>query len=386
MAFKYQDFFDSEYNANAGAFNSVVASAPSFSTNAATMAVLDGTLLMFEATRELRYLTRVLAWCETLVATCTILDTQGYKNWPGEWTNNGRTSPDQAIAYDLNTSARLDPMARCARLILTDAQLTALYGARAIAIRNFCTTQMTKMIVGWGQGPALDTVAANVDSDFDDRLGRLTYVMIQLVLTGDTQWQPRMTTWLNGFQNRMHVHALDADCLVWNDSPTFNHFGGGPTEDTGHANINIEMMVDAAEFGFVLPFNAIFGPSISAANLFTQRMWDGTISAPRFTNMIDGSNPTVFSNPPYSYGIIYPGFARFGKFHTVAQQASEAMLDCIITGASCVSASKQYNNTIFGRSSLAGILTANQAASLLTRRRELNSERGVTRGVAYVGD
>src|SRR5262249_23409102 len=77
--------------------------------------VMDGATTMYEATKDASYIAKALGWAEAMIATATVTDPAGYKNWPGGWASPYLSTP---IAYQLDDLIVGQVLARVARDIL----------------------------------------------------------------------------------------------------------------------------------------------------------------------------------------------------------------------------------------------------------------------------
>ncbi|MDE2320508.1 MAG: fibronectin type III domain-containing protein, partial [candidate division NC10 bacterium] len=81
----YQAIYDAEYQNNQTTLDAMAASGDG-GTYYTFQYVFGGTLSMYEATHDVKYLERALAWAETMVSKATIIDSNGNHNWSGPWS------------------------------------------------------------------------------------------------------------------------------------------------------------------------------------------------------------------------------------------------------------------------------------------------------------
>ncbi|MBU6415219.1 hypothetical protein KGQ34_03195, partial [Patescibacteria group bacterium] len=134
----YQTIYDSQYEANKSTLDSL-ASSGNGETYYTFQYAFGGTLSMYEATKDVKYLERALAWANTMMLKATIADINGNLNWSGPWLSPYSST---TISYQLDDLQGSTELARLARIILTDPVLTNTYGAQALTVRDFVKKQI----------------------------------------------------------------------------------------------------------------------------------------------------------------------------------------------------------------------------------------------------
>lgn len=136
----YRKVYDKEYRNNHKEYNSMASSGDGrvyyfFSY------ILDGTICMYEATKDTKYLERALIWAEKMVSQATIIDKNGNRNWSGEWNSPYSDVPISYQLYDVQGSTGI---AWLARIILNEPALKNRYGSRAEGLYDFVHNEIVK--------------------------------------------------------------------------------------------------------------------------------------------------------------------------------------------------------------------------------------------------
>ena len=93
--------------------------------------------------------------------------------------------------------------------------------------------------------------------------------------------------------------------------------------------------------------------------LLTKVIWNQSLTDPRFTNLIDGTNDTIFfrqnsSREPWNNGLVYSGWVMLSQYDPTTFLAMDATLKAILLGQKNPSLS--YNGTFHGRLAISGHL------------------------------
>ena len=88
--------------------------------------------------------------------------------------------------------------------------------------------------------------------------------------------------------------------------------------------------------------------------LFVETIWDGSSTAPRFANFINGSNDPYRGYAPWENGTIYPGWPRLGVAYDPVNTVVDATLRALDAGTKGPSLDRM--NNVYGRVALAGHL------------------------------
>jgi len=358
----YQSVYDNVYQSYSTEFNNMAASGNGADENYYYFQyVLDGTLCMYEATKDVKYLERALSWAETMLSTATIVDSNGNYNWSGPWSSPYTSTP---IAYQLDDLQGSTELARLARIIKSNSTLNNTYGTRATAILTFVKNQIidkwlyTRDSLSWFYNDATQT-----SQPMNDKTALLMRILLDIYLAGaGTVYHDLAVTLANSFKGRFQTY--DNNSMIWDLGVRWDVIYGtcdglGCKMDTSHANRYPYTVIDYYKSGIVFTRDYVQG----LANLLTGVMWDGSYDSPRFTNFTDGSNGYYLSRPPWNDGQIYTGWVGLGEFDTQVQAISDATLSAIIAGKS--NPSLDYMNNEFGKMELAGHLAKNLALGTL---------------------
>jgi len=345
----YQGVLDDVYAAEKSGFDSMAAS--NYGTTYYTFQyVLDGTLCMYEATGDVKYLERALNWAETMVSKATIIDKNGNRNWAGGWTSNPYTS--QAIAYQLDDFQGSTELARLARIILTDPSLEASYGDRAQVIYEFVRDEIIEKHM-WVRG-SLNNYKIHVldrTRPMDDKLALAMRIMRDLYLIdGNLRYLDPLTQFAEGFKARFEPYQ---GALIWDKGLAWE--SGATAIDTSHANRYPYTLIDLYKGNIVFTVDYPEG----VGRLVTDVIWNQDYDNPMFTNYIDGSNGVCLKRDPWGCGRIYSGCILLGEFDPEVHEIGAAVMDAML--ANVRNPSMDYNNNRYGKTELAGHLALNLA-------------------------
>jgi hypothetical protein len=341
---KYQSFFDTVSAANKSSLDGQAMSGygPTYYNFSY---ILGGTLAMFEGTHDVKYLEQMLAWAETMMASAKVVDYQGKKNWSGTWSSTWASVPIAGMLEDLQGSAEL---ARLARVILTDPSLTSAYGSRAQATYRFVKDHVvdkwlyTRKAQSWFQN-----VSDDQSRFYNDKTTFLIRMLLDLHLVdGNPAYSALAADLLDGFTQRLEPYTHSS--LVWD-----LRVSSTAAYDTSHANRMPYMAVDAYTAGIKIDKTHLSGLS----NLLTRVIWDQSLTSPRFTNYIDGTNTDAFGRPAWGNGQIYSGWITLGAHDPNVQKVADAVLAAVIAGVR--NPSLDYMSTVYGKLTLAGYVTRN---------------------------
>jgi hypothetical protein len=344
---KYKAYFDSLLAANVSTFNSWAASGNG-DTYYSFQYILLGVIGMYEGTDQLIYLEQALKWSETIVSKATIVDIHGKRNWKGIWQSPYASVPISYLLEEMQVSAEL---ARLARIILSNSALSA-YHARARVLRDFVNIHIVeKHLYSRSGGEAwFINISTNRSYAYSDKTAFLVRIMAELNRMGITRYAALTKKLADLFLVRIQPYINGS--IIWDYKVGWVD---GHSMDTSHASRYPVMAIDLMNSGISMTRNHITG----IARLFTEVIWDRSLSSPQFTNYIDGVNDMTYGRGPYAGGAIYSGWPALGGYDVKAQQVAEAVLDAIIRGVQ--NPSLNYNSTIYGKMALSGWLTMNRA-------------------------
>jgi hypothetical protein len=306
---------------------------------------LDGILGMYEGTHSPEYLEQALKWAEVMISKATIIDVHNLQNWSGDWLSPYATTPISHHLHDLQGSTQLT---RVARIVLTDAELKQRFGDRATAIYRFVKDNIIdKWLYARNAESWYRANAVNTARHYNDKTALVARILIDLYrIDGSVAYSSLASHLLEGFKARLRPHGRGS--LVWDDG----------TLDTSHANRMPSMVVAAYEAGLVVSKREIEGLS----RLLTEIIWDGSITSPRFTNFIYGTNQAALQRPPYGLGQIYSGWLALGAHDAGVQWLGDAVVSALMSGVR--NASIDYMASVWGEMCLLGHLARNRAKLL----------------------
>ena len=366
----YQAVYDTQYETNEPLFTAMAAS-NNGETYYTFQYVFGGTLSLYEATKadpkNVKYLERALGWAETMVATATIVDAHGDRNWRGEWASPYSSSPISLELTDLQGATEL---ARLARIVLTDPALKAVYGVRARAIHDFVKTHIVdKWLYSRRSEQWFLSNSTIADAPYNDKCALLARILTDLFRMGDVSYLPLLTKMADGLKDRLTPYGTGGP-LIW-DLHNGANSSKGHSEDTSHASRWPWMMIDCMNAGVSISSSEVKG----IADLLTDVIWDRSSSAsPRFSNYIDGNNDPYEKRPAWGNGLVYDGWVTLAKYDAKTMTIMDATLKAILAGKH--NPSLDYNGTSFGIISLSGHLA--KAAAALPRITGLASELSST--------
>lgn len=340
----YQAVYDAEYQNNQATLDAMAVS-DNGDTYYTFQYVFGGTLSMYEATKDVKYLERALIWAETMVSKATTIDSNGNRNWSGTWASPYSPTP---IAYQLEDLQGSTELARLARIIVTDSSLNSTYGVRAQTIHDFVKTHIVdKWLYVRGSESWFVYNSTTSGVWYNDKCALLVRILTDLYRMGDTPYLSLATTMVNGFKNRLVTFT--ANSLIWDQS--LNPDGSGHAIDTSHANRYPDLAIDAVNAGIgSLTHNDLTGLS----NLLTAVIWDQSPSSPQFTNYIDGNNDPFGTRPAWNNGLIYSGWVKLAEYDAEVLVVADATLKAILMGTS--NPSLDYMDNMHGKIALSGHL------------------------------
>jgi hypothetical protein len=340
----YQTIYDAEYQTNKSTLDAMAASGDG-ETYYTFQYVFGGTLSIYEATKDPKYLERALTWAETMVSKATIMDNNGNLNWSGPWLSPYSATPIAYQLFDLQGSTEL---ARLARIIVTDSTLNSTYGIRAQTIHDFVKKQIVdKWLYTRGSESWFVYNSVTFSKDYSDKCALLVRILTDLYRVGDTSYLTLATEMVNGFKNRLVVFT--GNSLIWDQG--LNSGAPGYAPDTAHANRYPDMVVDAINAGIGSITN---NDLTKISSLLTAVIWDQSTSNPQFTNYIDGNNDLFGTRPAWNNGLIYSGWVKLAEYDAGVLAVSDATLKAIVAGTS--NPSLDYMNNMHGKISLSGHL------------------------------
>lgn len=357
----YRDYVDSEKIASIGQFNNYASS--SLGVNKYDLQYIWTAYRdMYLATLETNYINQALIWAEMAVASATVTDSNGNKNWTGPWTPNPYSAT--SLSYELYDIQGGSGMSTVVRTILTDPELRAVYGARATLVYNFIRDQIVNKVLiirnglPWYRnflhdpktgttdkaelvlGMLLDLKLSSTALGNNDNITKGYPALVDEFAGGMKDYNgitPCFTTWC--------LPSAPSRCgLIWQKGHTWQQW---LVFDTSHAERIPDVLIDCYENGQTFDFSYIQG----LANLFTKVIWDQSTTSPQFNNFIDGSNVTFLNRGPYADGKIYAGWSMLSKYDSQALLVAQYTLAAIRAGV--VNPSLTYNNTFLGRTALA---------------------------------
>ena len=358
----YQAIYDTEYQNNHAALDAMAASGDG-ETYYTFQYVFGGTLSMYEATKDPKYVERALAWEETMVSKATIIDTNGNLNWSGPWLSPYSATP---ISYQLDDLQGSTELARLAKIILTDPTLKSAYGSRATGIYNFVRDDIvnkhlyTRGGLSWFQNEVIQTQRA-----MNDKAALMLRVLTNTYLTSaalggadNTSYNfgGILTQLATGFKARFEPYQGG---LIWDKG--LGWYGPIPPNDvttyvdTSHANRYPYALADLYQAGVVFTAGDVAGVSA----LFTKVIWNQSLTDPRFANYIDGTNYPALGKPGWGLGLIYFGWVVLAEFDPQVLQVADATLKAILAGTS--NPSLDSMNNVHGKMALAGHLAKSVA-------------------------
>lgn len=348
----YKSIFDNTYAAYKGEFDSMAASGDG-DTYYTFSYVLDGTISMFEATKDTKYLEQALSWAETMVSKATIIDSNGNKNWKGVWQSPYSPTP---ISYQLDDLQGSTELARLARIVWTDPNLKVKYWGRAQPVYEFVRNEIIEKWL-WKRNALpwfIDTVKDRTKQMYDKPFLLIRLLNDVYVISGSSRYGTVLVSLADDIKNRFTPFGDGA--IIW-DLGLPSPYEDIHVQDTSHANRGPYAVVELYKSNISFTLSYVTG----LANLLTRVIWDGSYDSPRFTNFIDGTNGDFRGRGPYGVGQIYSGWITLGEFDSKVQEVGAAVLDAIMAGKR--NPSLDYMNHQFGKIELAGHLAKNLVLS-----------------------
>jgi hypothetical protein len=353
----YQAVYDAEYQKNQTSLDAMAASGDG-NTYYTFQYAFGGTLSMYEATSDPKYLERALTWAETMVSKATIMDNNGNRNWPGPWLSPYSATPIAYQLYDLQGSTEL---ARLARIIVMDPLLKNSYSSQAIAVYTFVRDQIlnkhlfTRRGLHWFQDEVVHT-----SRNMNDKAALMIRILRDVYLASASLGSVDNSTYnypdilvelATGFKGRFQPYQGG---LIWDKG--LGDYGPIPPNDvttyidTSHANRYTFALVDLYDAGIVFTKDDVAGVSA----LLTNVIWSQSLTDPRFTNFIDGTNYPALNKTEWGLGQIYSGWVVLAAYNTQVRIVAGATLKAILAGTS--NPSLDYMNNMHGRMALSGHL------------------------------
>lgn len=327
--------------------------------------VLDGTVSMYEATKETNYINRALLWCETMVLKATIFDTNGLRNWSGTWASPHSSTN---IAFQIESFQGASAMARVARVIVSDPDLRAAYGARATLIYNFVRDHIVNrdLITRNGYG-TFQNLSQTITSPTDDKVLLLLRLLLDLKAISTTLantdsatfgWATKCNELAEGVKDYNGKEARflpwqQLNALIWGHGKTWQTF---TDFDTDSANRLPAVVVQGYELGQTFTLTHVTG----LADLFSKVLWDQSTTSPQVKNFLDGGNGVYAGRPAWGNGKTYDGFFLLGAYNQGALNTAKRIALAVKNGV--VNPTLTYHNSNFGRTAMAGHLARGVAA------------------------
>lgn len=351
----YRKVYDKEYRNNHKEYNSMASSGDGrvyyfFSY------ILDGTICMYEATKDTKYLERALIWAEKMVSQATIIDKNGNRNWSGEWNSPYSDVPISYQLYDVQGSTGI---AWLARIILNEPALKNRYGSRAEGLYDFVHNEIVKKwfykrnSLSWHY-----MMANNKQWPYSDKIAMMLRILNNVhLISGNADYKKILSDLSHSLKHRFESYK---DALIWDLEVRFPEKYGGNTMDTSHGNRYPYTVLDLYKAGIVFTHDDVKGLS----RLLTKVVWNQSYSDPRFTNFIDGTNGQFKTDneerPPWGVGQICSGWIGLGEYDMKVQEIGHAVLVAMVAGKK--NPSLEYMNNMHGKVELAGHLAKNLMA------------------------
>ena len=282
---------------------------------------LHGMISAVEATRDETLLQKTMHYVDNMLSVARDLNGDGHLEWgtqqfgPGQELSDGRP-------WQLPHFQGAGPIPRLAAVIMTDPAFKAKYEKDA---RRYIDFIRDSIIQYWHvevydhQIPWLpeDLGGWGTYEIWNDKCSLLGHLVASLYrATGDTFYRDLATRIAQGFQRKLEPHGQG---WIWDNGTIDIGYDGNQegVPDTSHANREPMMMVLMHEAGIVFTRQDLE----RLAHTLTDTIWNGSLTAPRFANYINGSNkPYRRSEEPSSVGNVYPGWALLGRYSAEAQE------------------------------------------------------------------
>ncbi len=304
--------------------------------------LLDASLSMYEATKNVTYFEQALTWAETMIANARP-DDSGYLSWPGSdmWlTINGQLAGCATQLTELQASTQL---ARIPAIVATNPQL-ACYQARTDAVLHFVEhdiieKQFDHRADQWQEyaGYVYDPSEAVVDKTLllmtvlvylREADPGFTSTVPQQELNGaplSDLWSDRLSYLLAGLEARFSEYSDNS--IIWDYGLPYPETDVN-SYDTSHANrmpALFDALYDAGDTTFSL------SDYQKLANLLTGTIWTNDSNGirdpndPVFSNYIDGDNSVYRHYLPWANGFMYLGWIKLGRFDALTQDVMEGL-------------------------------------------------------------
>ncbi len=263
---------------------------------------LDPLLTMYEVTQQKDYLEFALHLCENMRAAADQdRDGDGHPEWDGSLKGERVGNHPDTLLPDFQGAAA---MARAARIILTDEQLTASYGDRARPIAEFVGRHIVdKWLIDRKQRAWFRKL-----DKWSDKTSILIRMQLDLYRISQDHVRREAAEELARACRAQFVQVDDARSLItWTSS----------APDTSHSNREVTCILSCHEAGLVFTRADVD----LLCNTLLKNIWDGDRDQPRFRNYITGANhtPPGRSKGAFGYGQIYDGWVKLGRYNDEIQ-------------------------------------------------------------------
>jgi hypothetical protein len=271
---------------------------------------LDPLLTMYEATHYEPYLEMALSLCQNMVGAANQdRDGDQLPEWDGRRNGKQVGNKPDTLLYDFQGAC---PLARAARIVLADPHLETKYGARARALAHF----VDKLIIDkWMQDRKQLNYWKN-PKRWLDKMAMLVRMELDLhAATGDEKHREMAKFFARMLADRFTRYVEPENLYLWIT----------PARDTQHSNRLVTMAIYCYEADLVYTRKDLE----RITNTFLKRVWDGSMSQPRFHNFHDGSNGPIPGRPqgPWHWGEIYDGWIKLGRYDSHVQDIGMILWD-----------------------------------------------------------
>jgi hypothetical protein len=263
---------------------------------------LDPLLTMYEVTRQKDYLEFALHLCENMrAAAAEDRDGDGHPEWDGSLKGEHVGDFPDTLLPDFQGAAA---MARTARIILADEQLTATYGERARPIAEFVGRHIVdKWIVDRRQRAWFRKL-----DKWSDKTSMLIRMELDLYRISQERERLEVAQELARACRSRFVQVDDARGLMtWTASAS----------DTSHSNREVTCILACYDAHLVFTRADVD----LLCNTLLKNIWDGETDRPRFRNYITGANDPLpgRSRGAFGWGQIYDGWVKLGRYNDEIQ-------------------------------------------------------------------
>ena len=295
---------------------------------------LDGIISMFEASGRPDHFQLALDIGENMVAAAS-RDRNG--DGHPEWVYRLKANKDDITLIDepLGDDSTVDPAAarrlikesmlhdfqgavaivRLARVIVTQPQLNAVYGDRALILAGFVSDHIVDKWLYTYNGL---NWFLNLEN-WSDKASMLVRMLADLSVINDDPARRRLAeTLTQQFVDTTLVYDPDSRTYTW---PAI------AGADTAHSNREAIFIDVCAQTGIVFTDADVK----RVGNTLIRRMWNGSLADPRCTNFHDGDNAAYRDRGPWEWGLIYNGWIRTGRVKNRVQSIGQAILDLALT-------------------------------------------------------